>query len=75
MNLMAPWLLLQAVAKIMRDAKFGGSVVFMTSVLGAERSLYTGAAAFGACMGGVQQLVRVSILSSMLFLISIPFPT
>ncbi|KAK8943421.1 Short-chain dehydrogenase reductase 5 [Platanthera guangdongensis] len=61
-NLMAPWFLLKAVSKRMRDAKSGGSVVFMTSVLGAERGLYPGAAAFGACMAGVQQLVRVSAL-------------
>lgn len=61
-NLMAPWFLLQAVAKRMRDAKFGGSVVFLTSVLGAERGLYPGAAAFGTCMGGVQQLVRTAAM-------------
>ncbi|XP_020572156.1 estradiol 17-beta-dehydrogenase 8-like isoform X2 [Phalaenopsis equestris] len=61
-NLMAPWFLLQAVAKRMRDANFGGSVVFMTSVLGAERGLYPGAAALGACMGGVQQLVRTAAM-------------
>lgn len=61
-NCMAPWFLLQAVAKRMRDAKFGGSVVFMTSVLGAERGLYPGAAAFGACMGGVQQFVRMAAM-------------
>lgn len=61
-NLMAPWFLLKAVAKRMRDAKSGGSIVFMTSVLGAERGLYPGAAAFGTCMAGVHQLVRVSAM-------------
>lgn len=61
-NVMAPWFLLQAVAKRMRDARSGGSIVLLSSVLGAERGLYPGAAAFGACMGAVQQLVRVAAL-------------
>ncbi|KAG0456125.1 hypothetical protein HPP92_023913 [Vanilla planifolia] len=61
-NLMAPWFLLKAIAKRLRDAKSGGSIVFITSVLGAERGLYPGAAAFGTCMGGVQQLVRLSAM-------------
>ncbi|PKA61357.1 Short-chain dehydrogenase reductase 3b [Apostasia shenzhenica] len=61
-NLMAPWFLLKSLAKRMRDAGTGGSIVFITSILGAERGLYPGSAAFGTCMGGVQQLVRVSAL-------------
>ncbi|KAG0458229.1 hypothetical protein HPP92_023386 [Vanilla planifolia] len=61
-NVMATWFLLQAVAKRMRDAKFGGSIVFLTSILGAERGLYPGSAAFGMCMGAVQQLVRLAAM-------------
>jgi len=62
-NIMAPWFLLKAVAKRMRDSRSGGSIVFLTSIIGAERGLYPGAAAFGSCMASIQQLVRVSILS------------
>lgn len=59
-NFMAPWFLLKAVGKRMRDYKSGGSIVFLTSIIGAERGIYPGAAAYGSCMAGLQQLVRVS---------------
>lgn len=59
-NFMAPWFLLKAVAKRMRDFKTGGSIVFISQILGAERGLYTGAAAYGSSLAAVQQLVRVS---------------
>lgn len=59
-NFMAAWYLLKAAGKAMRDQKSGGSIVFLTSVIGAERGLYPGAAAYGSCLAGVQQLVRVS---------------
>lgn len=61
-NFMAAWFLLTAVGKRMRDHKSGGSIVFMTTILGAERGLYQGGAAYGSCLAGVQQLVRVSAL-------------
>ncbi|XVF60014.1 hypothetical protein PTKIN_Ptkin08bG0008300 [Pterospermum kingtungense] len=61
-NFMAPWFLLKAVGRRMRDQKSGGAIVFMTTILGAERGLYQGAAAYGSCLAGVQQLVRVSAL-------------
>ncbi|KAD7479625.1 hypothetical protein E3N88_02761 [Mikania micrantha] len=61
-NFMAAWYLMKAVAKRMRDNKTGGSIVFMTSIIGAERGIYPGAAAYGACLGGVHQLVRTSAL-------------
>ncbi|EPS68537.1 short-chain alcohol dehydrogenase, partial [Genlisea aurea] len=61
-NFMAPWYLLKAVAKLMRDQKSGGSIVLLTSILGMERGLYQGAAAYGACLAGVQQLVRTCAL-------------
>ncbi|ONK58498.1 uncharacterized protein A4U43_C09F13660 [Asparagus officinalis] len=61
-NVMAPWFLLKAVSKRMRDFKTGGSIVFLTSILGAERGLYPGAAAFGSCMASIQQLVRISAM-------------
>lgn len=61
-NFMAPWFLLKAVGKKMRDYKSGGSIVFLTSILGAERGLYQGSAVYGSCLAGVQQLVRVSAL-------------
>ncbi|KAL3813909.1 hypothetical protein ACJIZ3_015177 [Penstemon smallii] len=61
-NFMAPWYLLKAVGKAMRDQKSGGSIVFLTSIIGAERGLYQGAAAYGSCLAAVQQLVRLSAL-------------
>jgi NAD(P)-dependent dehydrogenase (short-subunit alcohol dehydrogenase family) len=61
-NFMAPWYLLKAVGKTMRDQKSGGSIVFLTSIIGADRGLYQGAAAYGSCLAGVQQLVRTSAL-------------
>ncbi|XWS40570.1 hypothetical protein CRYUN_Cryun17cG0006900 [Craigia yunnanensis] len=61
-NFMAAWFLLKAFGRRMRDHKSGGSIVFMTTILGAERGLYRGAAAYGSCLAGVQQLVRVSAL-------------
>ncbi|KAK3036415.1 hypothetical protein RJ639_030014, partial [Escallonia herrerae] len=47
LNFMAAWYLLKAVGKRMRDQKSGGSIVLMTSIIGAERGLYSGAAAYG----------------------------
>lgn len=61
-NVMAPWFLLKAVAKRMRDCKSGGSIIFLTSIIGAERGLYPGAAAFGSCIASIQQLVRLSAM-------------
>ncbi|KAH1128658.1 hypothetical protein J1N35_000036 [Gossypium stocksii] len=61
-NFMAAWFLLTAVGKRMRDHKSGGSIVFMTTFLGAERGLYQGAAAYGSSLAAVQQLVRLSAM-------------
>ncbi|TYG63047.1 hypothetical protein ES288_D07G280700v1 [Gossypium darwinii] len=58
-NFMAVWFLLKAVGKRMRDHKSGGSIVLMTTFLGAERGLYQGAAAYGSSLAAVQQLVRI----------------
>ncbi|KAF2312985.1 hypothetical protein GH714_003024 [Hevea brasiliensis] len=62
-NFMAPWFLLKAVGRRMRDNKLGGSIVFVTSIIGAERGIYPGAAAYGSCSAGIQQLVRVKWLT------------
>ncbi|PSR87466.1 3-oxoacyl-[acyl-carrier-protein] reductase [Actinidia chinensis var. chinensis] len=61
-NFMAAWHLLMAVGRRMRDHKSGGSVVFLTSIIGAERGIYQGSAAYGSCLAGVQQLVRISAM-------------
>ncbi|KAE8718185.1 squamosa promoter-binding-like protein 13A-like [Hibiscus syriacus] len=61
-NFTAAMFLLNAVAKRMRDRKSGGSIVFMTTILGAERGLHRGAAAYGSCLAAVQQLTRLSAL-------------
>lgn len=62
-NFMAGWYLLKCIGNRMRDGKSGGSIVFMTSIIGAERGIYQGAAAYGSCAAGIQQLVRVSTCS------------
>lgn len=59
-NFMAAWYLLKSMGKRVRDRKSGGSIVFLSSIIGAERGLYPGAAAYGSCLAGVQHLVRVS---------------
>ncbi|KAJ4749008.1 NAD(P)-binding Rossmann-fold superfamily protein [Rhynchospora pubera] len=69
-NVMAPWFLLKAVAKRMRDNSDSnpnsmsgwGSIVFLTQILGAERGLYPGYAAFGSSLASVQQLARLSAM-------------
>lgn len=61
-NFMAPWYLLKFVAIKMRDQNSGGSIVFMTSVIGAERGIYQGAAAYGSCLAGIQQLARTAAI-------------
>ncbi|KAF5961561.1 hypothetical protein HYC85_002770 [Camellia sinensis] len=61
-NFMAAWYLLKAVDRRMRDHKSGGSVVFLTSIIGAKRGLYPGSAAYGSCLAGLQQLVRTSAM-------------
>ncbi|CAO2827549.1 unnamed protein product [Amaranthus hypochondriacus] len=58
-NLMAVWYLVKAVGCKMRDQSTGGSIVLMTSINGAERGIYKGSAAFGSCLAGINQLVRV----------------
>ncbi|KAI9120616.1 hypothetical protein K1719_007649 [Acacia pycnantha] len=61
-NFMAPLFLLKAVSLRMRDFKKGGSIIFLTTIAGAERGLYPGAAAYASALAGVQQLVRASAL-------------
>lgn len=61
-NFMAPWFLLKAVGRRMQDSKLGGSIVFLTSIIGMERGIYPGAAAYGSCLAGINQLVRTSAL-------------
>ncbi|KAF5961541.1 hypothetical protein HYC85_002750 [Camellia sinensis] len=61
-NFMAAWYLLKAVDRRMRDHKSGGSIVFLTSIIGAKRGLYPGSAAYGSCLAGFQQLVRTSAM-------------
>jgi len=66
-NFMAAWFLLKAVGRRMRDFNAGGSIVFLTSILGAERGLYPGAAAYASVLAGVQQLVRVRLVITFFF--------
>jgi len=58
-NFMAAWFLLKAVGQRMRNFNKGGSIVFITSIMGSERGLYPGAAAYASALAAVQQLVRV----------------
>ncbi|KAK9678142.1 hypothetical protein RND81_11G190700 [Saponaria officinalis] len=57
-NFMAVWFLVKVVGRKMRDQGTGGSIVLLTSINGAERGLYKGAAAFSSCMAGVNQLMK-----------------
>ncbi|KAJ8752469.1 hypothetical protein K2173_004757 [Erythroxylum novogranatense] len=57
-NFMAPWFLVKAVGQRLRDYGSGGSIVMVSSIIGAERGIYPGAAAYGSCSAGIQQLVR-----------------
>ncbi|XP_030515617.2 3-oxoacyl-[acyl-carrier-protein] reductase FabG [Rhodamnia argentea] len=57
-NFLSAWFLLKTVGVKLRDGRRGGSIVFLTSMIGSERGLYPGAAAYGSCLAGVQQLVR-----------------
>ncbi|KAL9454413.1 hypothetical protein AB3S75_009910 [Citrus x aurantiifolia] len=61
-NFVAPWFLLKAVGRRMKESKAGGSIVFLTSIIGAERGLYPGAAAYGACAASIHQLVRTAAM-------------
>uniref|UniRef100_A0A803QL17 Uncharacterized protein n=1 Tax=Cannabis sativa TaxID=3483 RepID=A0A803QL17_CANSA len=61
-NFMAPWHLLNAVGRKMRDNKLGGSIVLLTSLVGGERGIYPGAAAYASCAAGLQQLARASAM-------------
>ncbi|XP_021713645.1 uncharacterized protein LOC110681825 [Chenopodium quinoa] len=58
-NFMAVWFFVKAVGIKMRDQRTGGSIVLLTSIIGAERGLYKGAAAYGSCLAGINQLVRI----------------
>lgn len=61
-NFMAVWFLVKAIGRKMRDYGTGGSIILLTSLIGAERGLYPGSAAFGSCLAGVHQLVRTTAL-------------
>ncbi|XP_006650897.1 3-oxoacyl-[acyl-carrier-protein] reductase FabG isoform X2 [Oryza brachyantha] len=63
-NVMTPWFLVKAMAKRFRDSESssGGSFVFVTQIIGAERGLYPGAAAYGTSLGAIHQLVRLSAM-------------
>lgn len=81
-NFTSAWYLLKAVGRRMRDRKsgVGGSIVFLSSIIGSERGIYPGAAAFGSCLAGVQQLARVTqqltfSLSFFTFFCTCNFPT
>uniref|UniRef100_A0ACD5X6P7 Uncharacterized protein n=2 Tax=Avena sativa TaxID=4498 RepID=A0ACD5X6P7_AVESA len=61
-NVITPWFLIKAISKRFRDARSGGSIVCLTQIIGAERGLYPGAAAYGTSLGAVHQLVRLSAM-------------
>ncbi|XP_023641211.1 pteridine reductase 1 isoform X2 [Capsella rubella] len=62
-NLTAPWFLLKAVAKRMKDHRSGGSIVFMATIASGERVLYPGADAYTTTSAAIHQLVRASAMS------------
>ncbi|GAB4834261.1 hypothetical protein Ancab_032527 [Ancistrocladus abbreviatus] len=61
-NFMAAWFLVKAVGRKMREHGTGGSIVLLTSIIGAERGIYPGSSAYGSCLAGLHQLVRTTAL-------------
>ncbi|KAF7801731.1 levodione reductase [Senna tora] len=61
-NFMAASFLLKAVSQRMKNSKKGGSIIFLTTIIGSARGLYPGSAAYASTLAGVQQLVRVSAM-------------
>ncbi|CAM8998736.1 unnamed protein product [Rhodiola kirilowii] len=61
-NFMSAWFLLTAVGKRMRDSKLGGSIIYLTTIIGAERGIYQGGAAYGSCLAGIHQMVKIASL-------------
>ncbi|KAK4786148.1 hypothetical protein SAY86_002837 [Trapa natans] len=61
-NFASAWSLLRAVGRRLRDNRSGGSIVFLTSIIGGERGIYPGSAIYASSMAGVQQLVRASAM-------------
>jgi len=57
-NLKVTWLVCKAAGKRMRDYGIGGSFILLTSIIGTERGLYPGSAAYGSCLAGVNHLSR-----------------
>ncbi|KAF7819402.1 levodione reductase-like [Senna tora] len=56
-NYLGAWYLLKAAGKKMRDFKRGGSIIFLTSIMGGQRGLYPGSAAYASTLAAVHQLV------------------
>ncbi|CAM8982909.1 unnamed protein product [Rhodiola kirilowii] len=62
-NFMSAWFLLTAVGKRMRDSKLGGSIICLTTIIGAQRGIYQGGAAYGSCLAGIHQMaVKIASL-------------
>ena len=49
----------------MREAGIGGSIIFVTSILGTERGLFPGTAVSGASIAAVNYLTRVKFSLSL----------
>uniref|UniRef100_A0A1J3JDN0 3-oxoacyl-[acyl-carrier-protein] reductase FabG n=1 Tax=Noccaea caerulescens TaxID=107243 RepID=A0A1J3JDN0_NOCCA len=62
-NLTAPWFLLKAVARRMKEHGSGGSILFMATIASGERGLYPGADAYATTSAAIHQLVRTSAMS------------
>ena len=54
-----------AIGKRMREAGIGGSIIFVTSILGTERGLFPGTAVSGASIAAVNYLTRVKFSLSL----------
>ncbi|KAJ7558005.1 hypothetical protein O6H91_04G020900 [Diphasiastrum complanatum] len=61
-NLNGAWLVTKAVTKRMRDSSIGGSIIFVTSIVGTERGLPPGASAYATSMAAVNHLTKTLAL-------------
>ncbi|BBN11112.1 hypothetical protein MPTK1_5g09150 [Marchantia polymorpha subsp. ruderalis] len=58
-NVKASWRMGKAVARKMREAGTGGSIIFITSITGTERGIYPGVSMYGTSMAAVHHLTKM----------------
>eukprot|EP00252_Welwitschia_mirabilis_P005854 TRINITY_DN16459_c0_g1_i1.p1 TRINITY_DN16459_c0_g1~~TRINITY_DN16459_c0_g1_i1.p1 ORF type:complete len:265 (-),score=40.86 TRINITY_DN16459_c0_g1_i1:118-912(-) len=61
-NFKLTWMVCKALGRQMREHKSGGSFILLTSIIGTERGLYPGSAAYGSCLAAENHLARALAL-------------